>query len=136
MTTLALERSCMFCGRSARRRPAPGEFPAHDFDCVQCGRYRVGETAEARMRGNGMTMYDSVRPKIIGANKEGYRLVLPSCFCVPFSEERALSVVANADGRSERDADDRFESRPSAASHVRLPMSGRNLADGGTRTSA
>ena len=97
MTTLVLERSCMFCGRPARRRASPGDFPAHDFDCVCCGRYRVGETAEARMRGNGITLYMEVLPKITGANKEGCRLVLPSCFRVPFSEERAIEVVANAD---------------------------------------
>ena len=87
----------MFCGRPARRRPAPGDLPAHDFDCVCCGRYRVGETAEARMRGNGMSLYVDVLPKITGANKAGYRLVLPSCFRVPLSDERSVPIVAHAD---------------------------------------
>ena len=50
------------------------------------------------MRGNGMSLYADVLPKITGANKAGYRLVLPSCFRVPLSDERAVPiVVAHAD---------------------------------------
>jgi len=112
MTTLAIERSCMFCGRPAWRRTAACDIPAHDFDCVRCGRYRVGETAEARMRGNGMSLYMEVLPKITGANKDGYRLVLPSCFCVPLTDERAVPIVAHADGPVDRPPGDRFSSRP------------------------
>jgi hypothetical protein len=87
----------MFCGRPAWRRPAPCDFAAHDFDCVRCGRYRVGETAEARMRGNGMSLYASVLPRITGANLDGFRLVIPSCYCVPLSDEREVAIVAHAD---------------------------------------
>jgi len=112
MTTLAIERACMFCGRPAWRRAAPCDIPAHDFDCVRCGRYRVGETAEARMRGNGISLYADVLPKITGANKDGYRLVLPSCFCVPLVEERVVPIVAHADGPVDRPSGDRFTSRP------------------------
>ena len=111
MTTLALELSCMFCSRPARRRPAPGDLPAHDFDCVCCGRYRVGETAEARMRGNGVSLYADVLPKITGANKAGYRLVLPSCFRVPLDDERAIPIVAHADVPVEKQSADRFKAR-------------------------
>jgi hypothetical protein len=87
----------MFCNRPARRRRAPSENPAHDFDCVRCGRYRVGETAEARMRGLGVARYETLLPKIIGANRDGFRLVLPSCFQVPLKEERAIELFALAD---------------------------------------
>ena len=108
MTTLALELSCMFCSRPARRRPAPGDLPAHDFDCVCCGRYRVGETAEARMRGNGVSLYADVLPKITGANKDGYRLALPSCFRIPLADERVIPIVAPADTPPELPAATRY----------------------------
>src|SRR4029079_11810358 len=98
MTTLALDPTCLFCGRPARRRPAPGEFPAHDFDCVQCGRYRIGETAESRMRGTGASRYRAVLPEIMWANREGFRLVVPSCFRVSLSDEAVTVFVARADG--------------------------------------
>ena len=112
MTTHVLERSCMFCNRPARRRPAPGEFPAHDFDCVSCGRYRVGETAEARMRGNGVSLYLGIVSKIIGANQDGYRLVIPSCFRVSFANEQTLTVVANADRPVKHDEEEVLVPRP------------------------
>src|SRR5690242_14558262 len=97
MTTLALDRSCMFCGLPAWRRPAPCETPSSDFDCARCGRYRVGEVAESRMRGSGMTRYAGLVAEIAAANEEGFRLVLPSCYLVPFVEERPIPVVAHAD---------------------------------------
>jgi hypothetical protein len=97
----------MFCGRQAWRRLAPGDFPAHDFDCVRCGRYRVGETAEARMRGQGLSQYADIVPKIIGANKDGFRLVLPSCFRVALAEEREISITATADAPVEQKGKDR-----------------------------
>ena len=49
------------------------------------------------MRGNGVSLYADVLPKIIGANKAGYRLVLPSCFRVPLSDERSVPIIAHAD---------------------------------------
>jgi hypothetical protein len=97
MTPDARDISCIFCGRPARRRLAPSDLPAHDFDCVQCGRYRIGETAEARMRGTGASHYAAVLPKIMWANRSGFRLVLPSCFRVPLAAERAVPIVAQAD---------------------------------------
>ena len=97
MTTPLLDSACMFCGRSARRRPAAGETAAHDFDCVRCGHYRVGEAAEARMRGVGVSRYQALLPEIMWANRDGCRLVLPSCFRVPLNEERAIPLVAQAD---------------------------------------
>lgn len=97
MTTLAIERSCMFCSRPAWRRLAPCDLPAHDFDCVRCGRYRVGETAEARMRGNGISLYADVLPKITGANKDGFRLVIPSCYRVPLADERTVAIPTHSD---------------------------------------
>jgi hypothetical protein len=123
MTTLAIERACMFCGRPAWRRTAPCDIPAHDFDCVRCGRYRVGETAEARMRGNGMSLYMDVLPKITGANKDGYRLVLPSCFCVPLSDERAVPIVAHADGAPKSSPAERATARPPVGDHHRAAAS-------------
>ena len=97
MTTAAFDPSCMFCGRPARRRAAPCDLPAHDFDCVRCGRYRVGEAAESRMRGTGVTRFSEMLPKIIGANRDGFRLVLPSCYQVPLGEERAIAIATYAD---------------------------------------
>jgi hypothetical protein len=96
----------MFCNRPARRRRSPSENPAHDFDCVRCGRYRVGETAEARMRGLGVARYQALLPKITEANRDGFRLVLPSCFQVRLNEERAIELFALADrvtGQPERE---------------------------------
>jgi hypothetical protein len=49
------------------------------------------------MRGNGASRYTAVLPEITWANREGFRLVLPSCFRVPFTEERAIAAVARAD---------------------------------------
>jgi hypothetical protein len=83
----------MFCGRPARRRPSPGDFPAHDFDCIRCGRYRVGETSEGRMRGVGASRYATLLSEIMWANRDGFRLVLPSCYRVPLAEERAITTV-------------------------------------------
>ena len=120
MTTLALELSCMFCSRPARRRPVPGDLPAHDFDCVCCGRYRVGETAEARMRGNGVSHYAEVVPKITGANKDGYRLVLPSCFRVPLAAERVVAIVPQADRQADTPAEPPATTRPPLRSGLRL----------------
>jgi len=61
------------------------------------------------MRGTGASHYAAVLPKIMWANNSGFRLVLPSCFRVPLGEERAMPIVAQADGRtahseSERDS--------------------------------
>jgi hypothetical protein len=123
MTTLALERSCMFCGRPAWRRSAPCDISAHDFDCVRCGRYRVGETAEARMRGNGISLYAEVLPKITGANIDGFRLVIPSCYRIPLSEERAIAVVGKADAPVDHHAGERFAPRPVHADHRRITAS-------------
>jgi hypothetical protein len=64
------------------------------------------------MRGNGISLYADVLPKITGANKDGYRLVLPSCFCVPLADERAVSIVAHTEGPVDRPSQDRFTSRP------------------------
>ena len=55
------------------------------------------------MRGNGVSLYGAVLSKIVSANQDGYRLVIPSCFRVAFSEEQSLTVVANADRVVERD---------------------------------
>jgi hypothetical protein len=123
MTTLAFELSCMFCGRPARRRQTPGDVPAHDFDCVCCGRYRVGETAEARMRGNGMSLYADVLPKITGANNAGYRLVLPSCFIVPLADERVVAIVAQADTPVEQPPAARSASRSVLGDYRRIAAS-------------
>ena len=49
------------------------------------------------MRGNGISLYADVLPKITGANKEGYRLVLPSCFRVPLADERVIGIIAHTD---------------------------------------
>lgn len=111
MTTLALDPSCIFCHRPARRRLAPSDLPAHDFDCVQCGRYRIGEAAEARMRGTGASHYTALLPKVMWANRSGFRLVLPSCFRVPLGEERAIPIVAQADRPAARTSGERLSPR-------------------------
>jgi hypothetical protein len=64
------------------------------------------------MRGNGISLYMDVLPKITGANKDGFRLVLPSCFCVPLADERAVPIVAQKDGPPDRSPGDRFTPRP------------------------
>jgi hypothetical protein len=111
MTTLALDTSCMFCGRPARRRLSPCDLPSHDFDCVRCGRYRVGEAAESRMRGTGVSRYAEMLPKIMGANRDGFRLVLPSCYKVPLGEERAIAIATYADRPMEQTGRERPASR-------------------------
>jgi hypothetical protein len=49
------------------------------------------------MRGTGASRYVAMLSEVRCANREGFRLVLPSCFRVPLAEERAIAIVAQAD---------------------------------------
>jgi hypothetical protein len=97
----------------------------HDFDCVRCGHYRVGEAAEGRMRGVGVSRYQALLPEILWANRDGCRLVLPSCFRVPLNEERPIPLVAQAD----RPAAQPERERPKTGDFFRSPP-----ADGPRKT--
>jgi hypothetical protein len=54
------------------------------------------------MRGTGVSHYAAVLPEIMWANRDGFRLVLPSCFRVPLAEERDIAIVAQADRPAEQ----------------------------------
>ena len=54
------------------------------------------------MRGIGVSRYAEMPPKIIGANRDGFRLVLPSCYRVPLANEREIAIVAQADQPAEQ----------------------------------
>jgi len=43
------------------------------------------------MRGTGVSQYGAVRPEIMWANREGFRLVIPSCYRVPLADERVIA---------------------------------------------
>jgi len=64
------------------------------------------------MRGNGVSLYLGIVSKIIGANQDGYRLVIPSCFRVSFANEQTLTVVANADRPVKHDEQEVLVPRP------------------------
>jgi hypothetical protein len=49
------------------------------------------------MRGTGASRYVAMLSEVRWANREGFRLMLPSCFRVPLAEERAIPIVAQAD---------------------------------------
>lgn len=63
------------------------------------------------MRGTGASRYAAMLPEIMWANREGFRLVLPSCFRVPLAEERAIAIVAQADRPAEQSSGERRASR-------------------------
>lgn len=54
------------------------------------------------MRGTGASHYAAVLPEIMWANRDGFRLVLPSCFRVPLAKELAIAIVPQADGSTDR----------------------------------
>lgn len=56
------------------------------------------------MRGQGVRLYVDMVSKIIGANQDGFRLMLPSCFRVPLSLEREVSLTTHVDGAAEQAA--------------------------------
>ena len=63
------------------------------------------------MRGNGISLYADVLPKITGANRDGFRLVLPSCFRVPLADERVIGIIARADDAPDQASAGQFASR-------------------------
>ena len=54
------------------------------------------------MHGNGVSRFAEMLPKIIGANRDGCRLVLPSCYRVPLADEREIAIVAKGDRPAEQ----------------------------------
>ena len=63
------------------------------------------------MRGTGASRYRGVLPDIMWANREGFRLVVPSCFRVPLAAERVTTTVPRAD-RSEQPNREGLAPRP------------------------
>ena len=68
------------------------------------------------MRGTGASRYAAVLPEIMWANREGFRLVLPSCFRVPLAEERVIDIVAQVDRPATRPSGERRPLMTDAAS--------------------
>lgn len=74
---------CPLCRSPAQRWKPNPDVSAHDFDCLLCGKYRIGVATEQTMRAlgaNGMSTW--VEP-IKAANAQGFRLSIPGAMKIP-----------------------------------------------------
>lgn len=70
------QSSCVFCRLPAGRHVRP-ELLASDIDCRECGRYRIGQRAEATMLRFAALSNGAWVHVIANANAGGQRLVIP-----------------------------------------------------------
>lgn len=74
---------CPLCRSPVDRWKPDAEISAHDFDCLHCGKYRIGVATEQTLRAlgaNGMTHW--LAP-IKAANAAGFRLSIPGGMRIP-----------------------------------------------------